>query len=183
MKNKILYYSFLGLLIVVIACKKQAEKPSPILPIEKNKKEIRQPISELDSVRKIIVKTYKQAKKIDDTPEVLPTATNPSMLCKPCDMEYLIYLNSKKDYNIDEVKKLLCLDDNDQCVNNAEFTQFYNEIIYKVFQRERNDFTDEQIQNLLKDGELIEELLQPVQDNTDRTLLDALKADALNPND
>ncbi len=179
---------FLGL----IACKQkqnEVQKENPVEDVvvvqKEQKKESEaehKKLSELDSIRQLIQATYAKAKKID-TPVSSPIYQESSGLCTPCDMQYLVALSKKQDYNMAEVKKLLCLDNHDQCENNAEFTQFYNEIVFKVFQRERNDFTDDQIKMLLDDEELIEELLYPVTENVDVNLLSALKADAANPND
>lgn len=136
----------------------------------------------LDSIRNLSSEKFEEVMAMDNTPPQKPSLKKGSA-CIPCDIDFLVYLNSKSDYTMEDVKRLLCLDDQDQCVDNAEFTQFYNEMIFKVFQRERNDFTDAELNTLLKDMELIEELSQPVNDVHSITLLKELKADAKNPKD
>jgi len=139
-------------------------------------------ISELDSIRSLSMQGFTDAMAEDDTPDQVPSQKK-GILCTPCDIDFLVYISKKSDYNMQDVKTLLCLDDKDQCEDNVEFTEFYNEMIFKVFQREKNDFTDAELKTLLNDPELIEELSQPVQDGNTTELLKELKADAENPKD
>jgi len=180
----ILSYS---LLIFISSCNSSHKEKDPQHEVanEQNIKEAiieNKPISEIDSIRALVHTTYQIAKQKDDTPKPIARATNAAG-CIPCDMAYLSYLNEKDDYTMEDVKQLLCLDNQDKCTENAEFSQFYNEMIFKVFQRERYEFTDAQIITLLKDEELMEELLNPTLDTSDINLLTALKLDAKNPND
>ena len=185
MKNNLM--PLIVVLILLFACNTATKKEEPKLrreisvPQQPKKKH-----TELDSIRNSIAEVYGNIKERQNVKKGLlknvSTVSNSNLPYTPCDINYLVYLNGKSDYTLKEVKKLLCLDNHDECDDNVEFIQFYNEIIFKVFNRERDDFTDAQIIALLKDEELIEELLNPTQGTRNDNLLKALREDALNPN-
>jgi hypothetical protein len=187
MKHYFIYSLLIISLLVVYSCK---EKPLTTgddnygVTVQDTIKldTVAEVMSELDSIRALSNEAYTDAAAEDTTPDK-DSNYKKGVLCTPCDIKFLVYLQGKSDYNMQDVKTLLCLDDNDQCIDNAEFTQFYNEMIFKVFQRERHDFIDAELKALLKDRELVEELSAPVQDGFNISLLKELKADAENPKD
>jgi hypothetical protein len=187
MKHYIIYTLLIISLLVVYSCK---EKPFTTgnanngVTVQDTIKldTVAEVMSALDSIRALSNEAYTDAVAEDTTPDE-DSNYKKGVLCTPCDIKFLAYLQGKSDYNMQDVKTLLCLDDKDQCEDNVEFTEFYNEMIFKVFQRERHDFTDAELKALLKDRELVEELSDPVQDGFNASLLKELKADAENPKD
>jgi len=174
-------------LLLFVGCKKVTEQQliistsSEVLKDsvlkEPIKKQLHKKGTTLDSIRVLMQKTYRkeyaeQAYKIP----VVVTTVNSSLPCTPCDMTFLVYLSKKDDYNLEDIKTLLCLDNNDVCDDNAEFVPFYNEMIFKVFHRERKDLSPKQIETLLKDEELMEELLHPIIESNSVKLIDSLQA-------
>lgn len=170
---------FASFIVLLASCK---DPKANLIPDDSEAQVEATVISELDSIRRLSMQGYTDAMAVDDTPDQATTQKK-GVVCTPCDIDFLVYISKKSDYNMQDIKILLCLDDHDLCIDNAEFAQFYNEMIFKVFNREKNDFTDAELAELLKDQELIEELSQPVQDGNTLALLKELKADAENPND
>ena len=182
------YILLIALALLLIGCKKVVEQqpiiviPSPEIvkgSIEKEtiKKEPQKKVSTLDSIRILMQKAYhkeyaEQAYKV----QVAVKTVNSSLPCTPCDMGFLVYLSKKDDYNLEDIKTLLCLDNNDVCDDNVEFVPFYNEMIFKVFHRERKDLSAKQIEVLLQDEELMEELLHPIIESNSVKLIDSLQA-------
>ena len=141
---------------------------------KQEKQDVIDEVSMLDSIRLVVKEKYNEGAQQN---EEIPTSTNPSLGdCTPCDMSFLVYLSDKEDYDLNDIKTLLCLDDNDICDDNAEFVPFYNEMVFKVFNREREDLSFSQIDSLLQDHELIEELENPMSETNSRSLIMKLRS-------
>lgn len=127
----------------------------------------------LDSIRQNLHEYYKEYDELNT--DTISTQLSASKNCTPCDMKFLVYLSKKDDYNLKDIKTLLCLDDKDVCDDNAEFVAFYNEMVFKVFDRERKDLSFKQIDSLLQDHELVEELESPTSEVNSKSLITLLK--------
>ncbi|MCH2193899.1 hypothetical protein [Kordia sp.] len=131
--------------------------------------------SYLDSIRSKMHVAYQNAQS--ETTEPTPLAIkDTTSLCTPCDMEFLVYLDKKEDYSKYDVQVLMCLDDNGVCDDSAEFTTYYNEVVFKVFKKKIKTMSPSDIKEYLKDNELNLEFLNPVIDKNSSSFLDSLKA-------
>jgi len=167
----ILYNRLLAVIIVCIACSSLSCKDNR--QVVEKEDIIPEQLTLLDSIRTVMHEQYKLHPQ--NGTEIPVTSSSPNSGCTPCDMQFLVYLSTKEDYNLNDIKTLLCLDDNDICDNNAEFVPFYNEMVFKVFNRERKDLSYNQIDSLLKDHELVEELENPMSDTNSKDLILRLK--------
>ncbi len=161
------------LILFFCSCKKKVKPEDKKDSIKKNRI-IKKEISLLDSIRNDIHNVYRTYISSDLTDKVSKDKQS-SDICMPCDISFLVYLSKKDDYNLKDIKKLLCLDDNDVCDDNAEFVTFYNQMVFKVFERERKDLSFGQIDSLLKDKELVEELESPTSEINSKSLINILK--------
>ena len=187
------YFKTIMIVLVILvaqSCKKTSVKNETVQEVEKIQQEISLPqeeekqvvivdtpktLSLLDSIRLEIHQDYRTYVQQDKPDTTAVSQVTQSIACTPCDMDFLIYLSQKDDYNLKDIKTLLCLDDNDVCDDNAEFVPFYNEIVFKVFNRERADLSFNQIDSLLQDEELVEELESPMSDTNSTNLIDMLR--------
>lgn len=91
----------------------------------------------IDSLRYEMAKSYKEA-QIETEREIETYRFEP---CIPCDIDYLLRLEGKSEITKKDVENLLCIDVG--CEDNAEFRQFYNEVLIESFNKNPDVFASE----------------------------------------
>lgn len=182
MKKKLL--PLIWIVFLMVGCNTSTQKETPE-PYSNKSTSINQPsttkkqLSQLDSIRNSIAEAYENVREYQGKETVVLsnsyTASNADSPCIPCDINFLVYLNGKSDFTLEDIKQLMCLDNHDECDDNAEFVVFYNEMIFKVFNRERKDLSLKQLDSLLQDHELVEELKNPLFELNSKTLINRLE--------